>query len=102
MQHRVVEPFEILGAQPAEPLAALGLAYVVAVGADSYLESLAGQPVPAEVVGEGERSDLVVTVVAFSGESRDKGLGLGMVGADRVPGLAFLAGDGIESFVDGR
>jgi hypothetical protein len=108
-QHRVVEPFEVFGAQPAKPLppdpredVALGLVGVAAMGAGAQFDALGGQPVAGEIGTQGERPDFVVAAVTLSGEPRDERFGFGAVCAGRVPGAAFLAGDGIESFVDDR
>ncbi len=55
-QHRFVEPFEVLGAQPPEPLppegrqdVALGLVDVAAMGAGAQFDALGGQPPVGEV-----------------------------------------------------
>lgn len=109
MQHRVVEPFEILGAQPPKPPTsdpredvALGLVDVAAMRAGAQLEALGGQQVAGEVGTQGERPDFVVAAITLSGEPRDERFGFGSVGAGRMPGAALLAGDGIEPFVDDR
>ena len=55
-----------------------------------------------EVGAEGERAHLVIAAVSFGGELGDECFGFGAVGAGGVPAAAFLAGDGVESFVDDR
>lgn len=84
VQHRVVEPFEILGAKPAKPLpsdpredVALGLVDVAAMGAGAQRDALGGQPVAGEMGAEGERPDLVVAAITLSGEARDEGFRFG-------------------------
>jgi hypothetical protein len=90
-----------LGAEGGEDVA-LGLVDVAAVGAGAQLEALGGQPVAGEVGTEAERADLVVAAVALSGQPGSERFGLGPVGAGRMPASAFLAGDGVEPFVDDR
>lgn len=107
VEERVVEPVEVLWPEPPQPDppdcwhdVQVGLVQVPAVGDLGELEVLGRQPLGGEVGTEAERTDLVVAAVALRCQPSDETLGFGPVGAGRVPGSTFSAGDGVESFVD--
>jgi hypothetical protein len=79
----------------------LDVAPVAVPGARSQGEPLVGKPVAGQVHAE-RRPDAATVTPVLRGETCSERLGLGPVGAGRVPPAAFPARDRIDPFVDHR
>ena len=81
---------------------ALHVAFVAAVGAGGEVQLLGRQPLAGEVGAEGQRPHRVDPAGLGGGELGGETLGLGAVGAGRMPAAALLAGHRVAAFVDHR